>query len=414
MMIKTKVTDLYYEAEKEIRARENEFTRFIKYEIPKDPKLKKLWLFTFSHNPSDKNYPISKKIDELKNIQPEDTGHIIEKSNSDPDNFIFYRLLLSNLIPLSWSIKVVHGNPDLSLQKILDDARQEIRVEYFDNGRTIKTQTISTEWPNFASIHTVETNQEELCIEFWNEVRFDDILFLENYPFHLFQKKRGDPELQDLLWGKDKAKYFITIINKSKKNTFPAPIFSRHIKLIENYLKDPKIKEKIIQTEMDDDPKTLRASMERRFFKGALKFKGKGSSENYFKKLLPPNDEFKKASTQITAKNKSAKKTRVLRPKIEHSGGSIDTEGKLIKNSNNDPDENKLTPISLQYSNTEDVEWMITLTQIIEFIDDPKEKQTLNLLHEGFTQEEIAKKLNVSQSSVSRFPRKIKKLLNNL
>jgi len=209
-MLNIRITDLYYEAEKEIRARKNEFSRFIKYEIPKDPRLEKLWLFTFSPDPSNKNYPIPKKINELKTIQPEDIEYIIEKSYSDSENSIFYRLLLSGLITLCWSIGIVHIDPDLSLSEILDDARQEIMVEHFDNGVPVKTQIISTEWPDFSTIHTIETDREELCIEFCNEARFRDILFLENYAFHLFQiqKKRDDPELQGLLWGGEKTKYF--------------------------------------------------------------------------------------------------------------------------------------------------------------------------------------------------------------
>jgi len=154
---------------------------------------------------------------------------------------------------------------------------------------------------------------------------------------------------------------------------------------------------------MDDDQKVSRASMERRFFEYALKFRGEGSSKSYFKNVLPYDDEFKKASTQITYIDENSQektKTRKLKSKHERSGGSI-----------NDLDENKLTPIDHQYPNTEDVEWMITLTQIIELLDDPKEKQTLNLLHEGFTQKEISKKLNIHQSTVSRLPKKIKKII---
>ena len=392
-MINIRITDLYYEAEKEIRARENELSIFVKYEIPKDPKLEKLWMLAFSHDPSDKNYPVAKKVNELKAIQPEHIEYIIEKSNSDSENFIFYRLLLSSLIPLCWSIGVVHTNPDLSLSEILNDASQEIMVEYFDNGETIKTQTISTEWPNFATIHTIETDREELCIEFCDEVRIKDLQFLENYVFHLFKKKRGNPELQHLLWGGEKTKYFITIINKLKKKTFPAPIYSRHLKLINALLNNPQIKEKINHTEMDDDPKVQRASMQRRLFEYALKFRGEGSSKSYFKNVLPYDDEFKKATTQITYIDENSKektKTRILKSKHERSGGSI-----------NDLGENKL-PL---------VEWMITLTQIIDLLDDPKEKQGLNLLLEEYTQEEIAKELNIHQSTVSRLKKKIKKII---
>jgi RNA polymerase sigma factor (sigma-70 family) len=152
---------------------------------------------------------------------------------------------------------------------------------------------------------------------------------------------------------------------------------------------------------MDDDPKTLDASMKRTFFDYALKFRGEGSSISYFKRVLPHNDEFKKASVQTTTMGKNGtQKTRKLKSKHERSGGSI-----------NDLDKNKFTTTDHQYSNTEGVEWMITLTQIMELLDDPKEKQALNLLHEGFTQKKIAEMLNIHQSTVSRLPQKIKKII---
>lgn len=422
-MKEIKIIDVHEEAAKYIDSKQTEFKEFINSVILPDQILKKLWLFTFSNDPfNNSSYPLSNKIAALMDIQSSDIELLFDRINENPGDKRFYEYLSLSLLPLYFALFIIQDSPEISLTEIMDDLNQEFIVNYYDQGELNKSCRISNAWPNFLLLHTSSKNREELCIEFEFEFGTKEIQFLDNYAFLLFKKRSN--EFDELYWGEGKKEYFITLKSKSKQKTFPAPIFNKHIRLIKELLKNKNITDKIVDVEMGGgevkkafaisdvkDKQVIMDSMKRRYFEAALKFQGNGSSEDYFKKVLKGDDEFKKASAIINVeKETGTEKKRILKPKHQHLGGTINSNGQLEKK-DTEEDVPAFTPEDLQYDPIKNIEFLISINQIIDLLDNPKDKQFLIHSLQGFTQEEVAEKLKISQSTISRFPEKIKKIL---
>ncbi len=412
-MISLRVRDIYEEVQKRIEQKESKFSEFYKTVVVSDSTLNKLWHFAFSANPGSPNYPLAEKYSEISTIEGTDFEYLFDKKHTDMPNGDFYEFIYLSCIPLYFAVLTSKDFPLIPLADMLEVLCQNILIEHLDGDNVIKSQEISCMFPYFTIVHTSEDKTEELCIELHlDEVGFDDVCrAMDFYGFKLFKKKqkRSDKDLTDILWGEGTKEYFITIMNKSKKNRFPAPILDRLLKLIKKTLRERvSVKDKISDAEFEG--KDMLQAMRRRCFEGALKFKGNSFSGRYFKEILSHDDEFEKASTQITV---DGKKTRRLKTDHEHRGGTIGSQGELGKEDDDGEDGDgeiiDKIPEQLQQDPRNKLIDIITIQKIYHLLDNPAEKQILSYFLEERGQEEIASMLGVSQSTVSRFYKTLRK-----
>jgi len=408
--MKVRIIDVYQNAYEYISNRQNELKKFIIDEVLPDGVLKKLWLFTFSHNPLDPDYPINDKIKSLSTVQVSDIEYLFDKINNCDDKS-YYEFLSLMLFPLYFALDIKHNFPKINFIEAHEFLSQELLILNESSKGPPVTCRISNAWPDCLVAHKVWDNREDLCIEFDSDFNLDILTSINNYSFILFQKRRLDSRHEDLFWGEGIKEYFITLCYGRKRETFPAPIFNKCIDLIKIMLKKQEIRNSIIDTEMETgtskmekDNYVLMNSMRRRFLDAAIKFKAKGSFLSYFKDVLKHNDEFKKASFFREGKRK-------LKHKYEHSGGTIESNGKVTDSSyNEDEKEYTKTPEGLVNAQWDQVEIGISIKQIIDLLDNPKEKEALQLLSQGYSQQEISSQTGLNQSTISRLPEKLKKL----